>query len=424
MPQAAQASRPGLIPLWLCAAQGFGTASSTGGCPVLQQPLPKCPQHPQLHLQWSPRTPLLHTQQAPGHPRLRACPKESPLSSTSRGLWGGIDPGCCTSIPSGPGLCLLMAGSESLLCFVCPRQLCWIQSGPCCASPAWESNHWCGLLHLGALLTWGRARWLPPCWDQDALGTLAKVASTTLGAVGILATALPGDAPSTGGQCALGNGHLGYWQGHSPDLNPPLTPVLAPAPAALPSPTKLQPLFWAPIPPHAPGPASPAAPDSSRTCDGGMRGSGARCSSLCVPEDSATPAMALPQDRAAPVPTPVTGMGALGCRQCQHPNRPGVSMEHLSARGSHLLLDANPPLLCAKMQNILIHISLSHFFSFPCWIPRRQGIYGVSLLQPQRKPSQGQHHETGSSCQGGKERLLSAWRRRKSNQNPSKKIEI
>lgn len=155
-----------------------------------------------------------------------------------------------------------------------------------------------------------------------------------------------------------------------------------------------------------------------------MRGSGARCSSLCVPEDSATPAMALPQDRAAPVPTPVTGMDAMGCRQCQHLNPPGVSMEHLSARGSHLLLDANPPLLCAKMQNILIHISLSHFFSFPCWIPRRQGIYGVSLLQPQRKPSQGQHHETGSSCQGGKERLLSAWRRRKSNQNPSKKIEI
>lgn len=105
-------------------------------------------------------------------------------------------------------------------------------------------------------------------------------------------------------------------------------------------------------------------------------------------------------------------------------HEPGVSMEHLSARGSHLLLNASPPLLCAKMQNILIHVSLLHFFSFPCWIPRRQGIYGVSLLQPQRKPSQGQHHETGSSCQGGKERLLSAWRRRKSNQNPSKKIEI
>lgn len=30
------------------------------------------------------------------------------------------------------------------------------------------------------------------------------------------------------------------------------------------------------------------------------------------------------------------------------------------------LLSANPPLLCAKMQNILIHDSLSCFFSFPC----------------------------------------------------------
>lgn len=30
------------------------------------------------------------------------------------------------------------------------------------------------------------------------------------------------------------------------------------------------------------------------------------------------------------------------------------------------LLGANPPLLCAKMQNILIHVSLSCFFSFPC----------------------------------------------------------
>jgi len=30
--------------------------------------------------------------------------------------------------------------SESLLCFVCPRQLCWIQLGLCCISLARESN--------------------------------------------------------------------------------------------------------------------------------------------------------------------------------------------------------------------------------------------------------------------------------------------
>lgn len=46
------------------------------------------------------------------------------------------------------------------------------------------------------------------------------------------------------------------------------------------------------------------------------------------------------------------------------PPVPRLCAQHLCTRGNHL--SAKPLLLCAKMQNILIHSPLLRFFSFPC----------------------------------------------------------
>lgn len=112
------------------ASRHFSNPSSAGRCPAPQHPSPKRPQHPQL----------LHTQENPGHPRLRACLISyctwgSPLLD-GLGLMGRY---CCAGLGD-PYLRVLahLLGlwdgcvcsswcSESLLCFVCPRQLCWIQ---------------------------------------------------------------------------------------------------------------------------------------------------------------------------------------------------------------------------------------------------------------------------------------------------------
>lgn len=109
----------------------------------------------------------------------------------------------------------------------------------------------------------------------------------------------PGSCGNTGHGTARGESQ--HWDALGTVLT--ITSHLSPCPSSIPCPTQLQPLFWAPIPPQAPGPASPAAPNPSRACDGCRRGTSARCSSLCVPVDSASPATALSQDRAAPVLT-------------------------------------------------------------------------------------------------------------------------
>lgn len=94
---------------------------------------------------------------------------------------------------------------------------------------------------------WSWARWFQPPWDQDAVGTLAKVALATLGAVGILATALQGHSLHQGLVCSRQWATLGAGKDTVLTLTLPLSQI--PAPAALSSSTKLQPLSWGPIPP-------------------------------------------------------------------------------------------------------------------------------------------------------------------------------
>lgn len=103
----------------------FGSASSTGGCPLLH-PLPNCPQHSQLL--WAPaHTTGPWTSQAQGlsqkefshlhilglvewhQPRMFLCPRV--LQIHPIGGWAG---------------CVCSPESELLLCFVCPRWLCCI----------------------------------------------------------------------------------------------------------------------------------------------------------------------------------------------------------------------------------------------------------------------------------------------------------
>lgn len=213
------------------------------------------------------------------------------------------------------------------------------------ATGAWPS--WCLLLRFSALLPGflhqGRARWLKPpskprsCGEHRPGHRQGKL--TALGA-GVL--------------CAID--HLGWWRGHSP----------APAPAA-PLLQTLQPCSWVDIPPPALRLACPAAPNAGGLCDGDVKGSSA---SLCVLEHCAIPCHSSPLGQGSSCPHMRCGRAwvprGAGAHSTQICRCLGCACNTSLLREVVWLLDANPPLLCAKTQNILIHVSLSCFFSFPC----------------------------------------------------------
>lgn len=112
--------------------------------------------------------------------------------------------------------------SESLLCFVCPRQLCWIQLGAVLHLACLGKQP--GLGPLGVCLfasplpcqgvcTRAWARWLQP--PSKPWRTRAR--------------ALPGEAHSAGAGVFCAMGHLRWWQGHIPAPAAPASPTTASA---------------------------------------------------------------------------------------------------------------------------------------------------------------------------------------------------
>lgn len=110
--------------------EGFGNASSTGGCPVLQHPLSKCLQHPQLL--W-----------APGHPTGPWAPQAQGLSSLPHpGACGVLQPGLSWHSRGWAGPAVSAHGqAEPLLGSVRPVRAVLDPVRAVLASPAWDSNH-------------------------------------------------------------------------------------------------------------------------------------------------------------------------------------------------------------------------------------------------------------------------------------------